>query len=134
MQRIVLGYDGSDPAKHAAARAAEMAQRLDSRVVVLVVGEMVPGGYGGVEPVVDPSVYQNLVDEGVEEVRRAGAEAEGQLVWGSAAEELIRVAESDGCDMIVVGHRSHGGLRRFVMGSVASSVIDRAHCSVLVVR
>ena len=37
-------------------------------------------------------------------------------------------------DMIVTGSHGRKGLTRFLLGSVAESVIRNAHCSVLVVR
>ena len=44
------------------------------------------------------------------------------------------MAEDAGFSLIVLGHRGAGGLESLLLGSVAKRVIDRAHCSVLIVR
>ena len=44
------------------------------------------------------------------------------------------MAEELGADLVVLGSRGLGGIRRALMGSVSDSVVRNAHCSVLVVR
>ena len=47
---------------------------------------------------------------------------------------ITGVAEEIGADLIVVGSRGLGGLKRALMGSVSESVVRHAHCPVLVMR
>jgi nucleotide-binding universal stress UspA family protein len=134
LERLVLAYDGSEPSKHAAARVADLAKRLGLPVTVLIVGELAPSGYGAVAPVVYPEVFDDILAEGVQRLRDDGVEAESRLEWGKPGPEIVRVAESGGCAMIVMGHRGKGGLESLLLGSVAKYVIDHAPCSVMVVR
>jgi nucleotide-binding universal stress UspA family protein len=53
---------------------------------------------------------------------------------GSAASEIIRMAEEIEADLIVMGTHGRTGLRRLLAGSVASTVLVDAHCSVLALR
>jgi nucleotide-binding universal stress UspA family protein len=65
----------------------------------------------------------------------AGASVtEAHLMSGRADEEIIVRAEQVGADLVVVGSRGLGGIRRALMGSVSDSVVRHAHCPVLVVR
>jgi nucleotide-binding universal stress UspA family protein len=48
--------------------------------------------------------------------------------------EIVALAEELGADLIVMGSRGLGGVRRALMGSVSDSVVRHAHCPVLVVR
>ena len=140
MDRILIAYDGSEPSKRAASRAAELAVELGGQVQVLVVGELAPGGaagmgvYDSVAPVVDPAAYERLVDEGVKLIQSGGVGAQGRIEWGSPADRIVSMAEDEGFGLIVLGHRGTGGLESLLLGSVAKRVIDRAHCSVLIVR
>lgn len=142
MERILLAYDGSEPSQHAADRAAALAVKLGGQVTVLVVAEFTPAPYTVVTPglmdpmppALDTDTYERLVAEGVTLVRNAGAAAEGRLEWGSPADRIISVAEGEEFPLVVLGHRGVGGLESLLVGSVAKHVIDRAHCSVLVVR
>jgi nucleotide-binding universal stress UspA family protein len=53
---------------------------------------------------------------------------------GDAADEIIRTADEIGSDLIVMGTHGRTGLGRLAAGSVATSVLRRAGCPVLVVR
>jgi nucleotide-binding universal stress UspA family protein len=59
---------------------------------------------------------------------------ETRLSRGSEAEEILRVAEDIGCDLIVMGTHGRTGLGRLLIGSTAESVLPKAHCPVLVVK
>ena len=59
---------------------------------------------------------------------------EAHLMSGRADEEIIFLAEQVGADLVVVGSRCLGGLRRTLVGSVSDSVVRHAHCPDLVVR
>jgi len=53
---------------------------------------------------------------------------------GPPAKEIIALAEELGVDLIVVGSRDRGRLRRALTGSVCDQVVRRARCPVLVVE
>jgi nucleotide-binding universal stress UspA family protein len=52
---------------------------------------------------------------------------------GDPAEVLVRVAEDTGADLLVVGNKGAQGARR-LLGSVASTVLAKAPCAVMVVH
>jgi nucleotide-binding universal stress UspA family protein len=47
---------------------------------------------------------------------------------------LINYAESENVDLIVMGTRGRSGLRRMLIGSVASGVLSHSRCAVMLVR
>lgn len=53
---------------------------------------------------------------------------------GEPGQEIVRHAESAGCDLIVIGTRGHGAVANLVMGSVATKVIAAARIPVMVIR
>ena len=52
---------------------------------------------------------------------------------GEAAELILKEAENVKADLIVMGSRGHGLLRKMLVGSVAESVLRKAACGVLIV-
>jgi nucleotide-binding universal stress UspA family protein len=76
------------------------------------------------------------LDEQVRKIEEAGGTgAVSHLKFGERRDEaIVHLAEDIGADLIVIGSRGHGGLRRALMGSVVDSVVRHAHCPVLVVR
>ena len=53
---------------------------------------------------------------------------------GIPAEEILRVAEEEEIDLIVIGTHGWTGVRHFLLGSVAEKVVRTARCPVLIVR
>jgi nucleotide-binding universal stress UspA family protein/quercetin dioxygenase-like cupin family protein len=63
-----------------------------------------------------------------------GVQVEHRVAEGDAPDEIVRLARSENCELIVVGTHGRSGLGRFLMGSVAEEVLRKAHCPVLVVK
>jgi hypothetical protein len=53
---------------------------------------------------------------------------------GSPATEIASLAGELGVGLLVMGSRGLGGIKRALMGSVSESVVNHAHCPVMVVR
>ena len=50
------------------------------------------------------------------------------------AQGIIDYARESGADVIVIGTKGLTGVGKFIMGGVASAVIDHAHCPVVAIR
>lgn len=59
---------------------------------------------------------------------------EHRAIEGAPADEICRMADETGCDLIVLGTHGRRGLRRKLLGSVAEEVVRRAMCPVASVR
>ena len=79
---------------------------------------------------------QEILDEQVRKIEAAGGSvAIAHLRMNERRDEaIVHLAEEIGADLIVMGSRGFGGLRRALLGNVADSVVRHAHCPVLVVR
>jgi nucleotide-binding universal stress UspA family protein len=63
-----------------------------------------------------------------------GVSAESFVGEAEAWEAVVKLAQDQNVDMIVVGSHGRTGLRRLLMGSVTEKVIGHAPCPVLVVK
>ena len=150
--RILLATDGSREAELAARSAAELSQKTDSKLHVVHAFGIAPVG-----PPVYPEATElqseefeaeseqrqriserrarEVLETEVQKVRSfGGTVAQGHLIEGRVAPEIVGLAEEIGAGLIVMGSRGLGGIRRALMGSVSDSVMRHAHCPVLVVR
>jgi nucleotide-binding universal stress UspA family protein/quercetin dioxygenase-like cupin family protein len=59
---------------------------------------------------------------------------EHRVAEGDAAEEILRMAESLHCDLIVMGTEGRTGLKRLLLGSVAEEVMRKARCPVMPIK
>lgn len=144
--KILLATDGSPEAERATSMAVTLSNGLGSELYVVRVGGVPSAYYGYSEAEMFGREYQILrareeefvrerLDDEAEKVRAMGGEVAGiHGGAGSADAEILRLAEELGAGLVVLGSRGFGPLRRAVMGSVSSSVVRHAHCSVLVVR
>lgn len=57
-----------------------------------------------------------------------------EIVAGDPATEIIRIANIYHADLIIIGSRGLTGMKKIVLGSVSSQVVEEASCSVLVVK
>jgi universal stress protein A len=57
-----------------------------------------------------------------------------KLTMGDPASEIVRIAEEEKADMIVLGTHGRTGMSRLLMGSVAEAVVRRSPSPVLVYR
>jgi nucleotide-binding universal stress UspA family protein len=69
-----------------------------------------------------------------ERARAAGARVEARLVEGGPTEQILRTGGRWRADLIVIGTHGRGGVRHFLMGSVAEQVVRRSPRPVLTVR
>lgn len=78
---------------------------------------------------------QKQLDRLVKDAKAAGVRARSMLVdFGVPADRIIRVAKSRRADVVVMGTHGRTGIRRALLGSVASRVVATAPCPVLTVR
>ena len=74
------------------------------------------------------------VETTTETLVRRWSDVRVRLVDGPPAAAIIGAAKRARADVIVMGWRGHGAVRRLLVGSVSHSVVRAAPCSVLVVR
>jgi nucleotide-binding universal stress UspA family protein len=132
---IVVGYDGSEGARAALARAVDLA-KLDGSRLIIVFGFEIPAAWGG-----ETGDYRRAVRElgeertrdAVERVRDAGVEFEVELVPERPAEGLVSVAERNAASVIVVGTNGERPIKGVVLGSVPHKLLHISPVPVLVV-
>ncbi|BDT67473.1 hypothetical protein os1_16490 [Comamonadaceae bacterium OS-1] len=65
---------------------------------------------------------------------RHGINAKTSWKMGPPGETIAKFADSEQCDLVVMGSHGHGALAKLVMGSVATQVLAHCHVPVLLVR
>ena len=134
MERIVVGYDGSEQSRKALERAADIA---NGATVAVVSAAHVEGFLGGGVSPIDPTEAEART-KALAEAREYldGRSVKGEYIEGNGnpADVLVEEAEASGADLIVVGTRGRNAAKRLALGSVSTNVIAHAPCDVLVAR
>jgi len=144
IKRILVGTDFSEPARRATDAAVDLARALGASLVVLHVTPAVEyvDYEGNLAHLHEGKAFQDAIrkaaqDAGAAElsrIQKSGATATYVALDGPPTETLCTYAEQNGIDLIVVGTHGRTGLQRLLMGSVAETVVRRAHVPVLAFR
>lgn len=142
-RRILVPLDGFDLAEQALAHAQTLAARLDATLILVAVAPRpgtrgvqtggVGGGWGAAQQT-EATRLGGYLRYTRERLAEAGLRAEGDVVFGHTADEILRVAEQTQADLIVMGTHSRSGLQRLMLGSVALKVTQGATRPILLIR
>ncbi len=75
-----------------------------------------------------------LTQKTSESLKRKGLKIESAVREGDARSVIVDEARKWSADLIVLGSHGYTGIKRLLLGSVASSVVSHAPCSVEIVR
>ena len=142
ISKIMVGIDGSEASIKAVRKVLDMAKKYSAEVIAIHISLI-------------PYYLRRLPQSGWEELR--AYDDEQMKIWlknimieadekniqfkalvkettSSIVNEIIRSADAENIDLIVLGSTGKSRLDRILVGSVAQGVMTNAKCSVLVVR
>ena len=137
MKKIVVGYDGTEPADRALERAAQLAEAFGSELVVTSVAPVLatlPRGMNPIDPTDTPEEHHEELAAAAAKLAGKNVKAQYQPAIGEPADTIVEVADQVGADLIVVGTRELNLVQRLLGQSVSESVQRHAHCDVLIVH
>jgi nucleotide-binding universal stress UspA family protein len=127
--KVGVAYNDSPESKAALALARELAAHTGATVHALEVISIPTFAYTGIMPPAIGESIEVMVQEANGRLK-ALADVEGHAVYGLAGEELA--AFGDQVDILVVGSRGYGPVKRLVLGSTSDFLQRHARCSLLV--
>jgi nucleotide-binding universal stress UspA family protein len=145
-KRILLPTDGSELAERAVAHGIRLAAATGAAVIGVYASPPfeTPAGFEFVPaPLLPVEVYENSTKAAAKQylavIEQAAAKAgvtcrTRHLRSLSPADAIVAVAESDKCDLIVIGSHGRGAFRSLLLGSVTSRVLALCAVPVLVHR
>jgi nucleotide-binding universal stress UspA family protein len=139
---ILVPIDFSDPSRAALDVAAQFAVQFGSELCLLHVVPVIPDlpdtaallKEGEYEKELHTDAEKRL-DDMVEDLEKKKIHATAEV--GTANDvpmEIVRYAEDENADLIVIASHGLSGWKRFVLGSVAEKVVHDAPCAVLMLR
>ena len=154
ISKILVAIDGSEHSMKAADLALEMAkkesvspQKVGSELTALTVLDVskprrflssfiAAPTYGLRELEEERNAAKHWMDAVQKKAEERNIRFRSEIIEGlvSAEATIVDYAESHQIDLIVVGTRGRTGFSKVLLGSVASRVVEYAHCSVIVVK
>ena len=147
-QKILVAIDGSESSRRAADYAVQIASKENNvRVILLNIlgistakqvasSIIIAPTYGLKEYEQFKSEAKKWLDKISKKFEEKGIQTIVEVVGGPlpAANSIVNYAENENVDLIIVGTKGNSGIKKLLLGSVASSVVTHASSNVLVVK
>jgi len=134
---ILVPLDGSKHSEKALLHACDMAKNYQSRLILLYVVEKLIS----LNPL-DRKAYlemlrkvgSNVLAAGKKIATKQGMDSKIVIKEGNIANEIIKLAEKEQCNLIVMGNKGLGATSRFFLGSISNKLANNSTCSILIVK
>ena len=143
IHKIVCPTDFSDPAYEGLKAAVELTEHFDAELILLNAVSPVPIVSGAAGPTgfhlptiikeLQQAAENSMTDLIAEKIPKA-LKTRSYVVQGKPADEIVRLADAENADMIVIATHGESGWQKFLFGSVAEKVVRTAECPVLTVQ
>lgn len=143
---ILLATDGSDLSEKAVQHALALAKLGQTQVTAVNISPNYPRSYFEGAANIDPKeiariqkgwtdAAQAVVDKVVADGAAAGVPVKAMVIQSDlVAESLLKAAEQEHCDLIVMASHGYKGIKRLLLGSETQHVLTHAKIPVLVLR
>lgn len=141
-KKILYATDFSTASESALGFASSLASDTGATLLIVYVDAGAigyPPGDGAYGYFVDEAAAPEAHEEYCHQLQTieptvAGVQYVQRCLQGQPEEEILRFAQAEAVDLIVVGSHGRTGLSRMLMGSVAEAIVRRAECPVVVVK
>jgi nucleotide-binding universal stress UspA family protein len=135
--KVLVPIDDSEHSRKAVERAVELAEKQGAEITLMTVTPVAADFLDEMRNIQDKltAEYQKWLDRAKAVFDDKGIKVATILEEGLVpGNNIIRRAEDDKFDRIIMGSTGRGGLARILMGSTAAKVVANAPCEVTIVR
>jgi len=135
--KVLVPIDDSEHSRKAVERALELAEKHGAEITLMTVTPVASDFLDEMRNIQDKltAEYRGWLDRAKAVFNGKGINVATILEEGLVpANNIIRRAEEDKFDRIIMGSTGRGGLARILMGSTAAKVVAHAPCEVTIVR
>ena len=134
---ILVPLDGSDYSKKALLQACDMAKNYQANLILLYVVDKSPS-----LNLLDRNEYlkilrrfgKKVLIKGKETAKDKGIDTTTVMKEGNITNEIVKLAKSKKCNLIIVGSKGLGATARFFLGSISNKLANNSPCSILIVK
>lgn len=138
-KKILLAYDGSEHSRRAGDNAVHIAKcgGSDTKLEIVYVVDANKAKHDVLSNWNSLSIEEKRIELLTGVTKKAtdeGVEYTIQILQGEAGPSIIKYANDNNFDLVIIGSRGLDGIQEFVLGSVSHKVARRANCPVLIVK
>ncbi len=138
-RRIIVGLDGSEQSREILKTVSIFVKKFDSKVIACNVSNVPTSVQGNDKDGFAATNDERNMVEAIrvilkEELGDDGDRAEVRILHGDPAERICEYADYTDSDLIIVGSRGQGALKRALLGSVSGAVAAKSKRTVLIIK
>lgn len=140
LKKILVAFDGSEKSYDAFNFALEMSKLCPGAAPEIIVFSVAqppePADIVEVEAIIDSATqyYEELFKGLREKAKERNLEIKTEIVVGHPADQIIRYAKENNCDMVVLGQKGKSKIESWLLGSVSKRVATYSPCTVTIVK
>jgi nucleotide-binding universal stress UspA family protein len=141
-EKILVPYDASIFANHAFDEALKIAEKFGSKITVLtVLGKTIEQSTGiSLERAIEiqdehETVATKILKDLESLTKEKGVEFSFKVIHDPSPHKgIVNFSDSNFMDLIVMGSHGRSGIKKALLGSVATDVVEHANCPVLIIK
>ena len=142
LKKILVPFDGSGFSHKAFEKGLEIAEKFESKLIVLTVLQSKLSDSTGISLERLQEIQDEEDDAATIMLKKLEDKTKDQNIDfsmelirnPSTSDGIVNFADSNNVDLIVMGSHGRTGFRKLVLGSVANGVVGHAKCSVLITK
>lgn len=140
LKKILVAFDGSEESYNAFNFALKLLNEFaskDREIILLSVAQPPePADIVEVKAVIDSATeyYRREFEKILTLANAQGLNVKTDIAVGHPADQIVRYAEENKCDLIIMGQRGMSKIERWLLGSVSRRVATHATCPVVIVK
>ena len=140
-KKILVPLDGSELAEAVLPHAEALAKLDNSEIIILKVSDMPLNHFLARDPFTAETIRKNAEKESekyvykkVTSILKIHIKASGMVKEGSVPDMILEAAEQTHADMIAMSTHGRTGLLRWLMGSIADTIVSHTHIPVMLIH
>ena len=136
IKRILVPLDGSTSSEKGLSKATYIAKLTDAEITGLTVVVIYPTLASAV---VNYKKYlteksEKMLNSAKQNCEKQGIKFTSKILYGKPSTKITEFAQKEKFDIIIIGSRGLSGLKRTMVGSIASATVQKSKIPVLVVK
>jgi nucleotide-binding universal stress UspA family protein len=132
LSNLLVCIDGSEHSIKALDYTVKLAEKMGSKITLLNVQERRFHDLSPYARSVSEKLSERILSKALSAIGKEGLKVDRKVEFGVASDRIVEVAEKGNHDLIVLGSRGLGTVKRFLLGSISDDVSHKAKRSVLI--
>lgn len=137
-RKVLVAIDGSPASEKALATAVDVAALSRAELVSVSVAQLPETAtlideFEDVRAKADQKLHE-IAAAAVAYARSRGVDLRAEILHGHVADTILKFAEAEAADLLVMGGHGHSRIARFFLGSTTDRVSEHCHCTVMIVK